>query len=178
LAAIPRELIEQAQARGIDPQVFQSMVLEQIEQQRRQQQQQQQQQQQRSEGGDEQQHPQQQQQQQQQHEQQRTPPPAPRPLVARRVVPTPPPPPRRDDADALNARLLDLLASKTPSAAEVGRLREAFEAVERTLLARWPGARLRLFGSAANGLALSGSNDIDVCLELDGVEDTKEAKGE
>ena len=38
------------------------------------------------------------------------------------------------------------------------------------LQARWPGARVHLFGSVANGLSVRHNNDIDVCLELEGIE--------
>ena len=42
----------------------------------------------------------------------------------------------------------------------------AFESVRALLLARWPGARVHLFGSVANGLSVRHNNDLDVCLEL------------
>ncbi|KAG1670109.1 hypothetical protein FOA52_013685 [Chlamydomonas sp. UWO 241] len=35
----------------------------------------------------------------------------------------------------------------------------------------WPEARVRLFGSAANELCIGNNNDIDVCMELPGMED-------
>jgi predicted nucleotidyltransferase len=43
--------------------------------------------------------------------------------------------------------------------------------VKSLLQARYPGAGVHLFGSVANGLSVRNNNDIDVCLELQGVED-------
>ena len=43
----------------------------------------------------------------------------------------------------------------------------AFESVRSLLQARWPGARVHLFGSVANGLSVRHNNDLDVCLELE-----------
>ena len=48
---------------------------------------------------------------------------------------------------------------------------EAFEWVKSLLQARYPGAGVHLFGSVANGLSVRHNNDIDVCLELEGVDD-------
>lgn len=47
---------------------------------------------------------------------------------------------------------------------------QAFEAVRSLLQARYPGARVHLFGSVANGLSVRHNNDIDVCLELEDVQ--------
>jgi DNA polymerase sigma len=70
-----------------------------------------------------------------------------------------------------------LAAALAPSAEETARHRAAFDGVGRLLNAAFPGARLSLFGSAANGLGVGGANDIDVSLALPGLEDTREAKG-
>lgn len=48
---------------------------------------------------------------------------------------------------------------------------DVFEGVKALLQARYPGARVHLFGSVANGLSVRHNNDIDVCLELEGVDD-------
>lgn len=45
----------------------------------------------------------------------------------------------------------------------------AFDTVRSLLQARWPGARVHLFGSVANGLSVRHNNDIDVCLELEDI---------
>ena len=52
------------------------------------------------------------------------------------------------------------------SAEEQATMMGAFESVRALLLARWPGARVHLFGSVANGLSVRHNNDLDVCLEL------------
>lgn len=57
-----------------------------------------------------------------------------------------------------------------PSAEERATQQAAFGAVSSLLQARWPGARVHLFGSVANGLSVRHNNDIDVCLELEGIE--------
>lgn len=57
-----------------------------------------------------------------------------------------------------------------PSAEERATQQAAFDAVSSLLQARWPGARVHLFGSVANGLSVRHNNDIDVCLELEGIE--------
>jgi DNA polymerase sigma len=64
-----------------------------------------------------------------------------------------------------------------PSAEATAKQQAAFERLVGLLKQKWPEAKVSLFGSAASQLAVSGNNDIDVCLELDGVENTREAKG-
>ena len=54
-----------------------------------------------------------------------------------------------------------------PRAEERAAQQRAFDAVRTLLQARWPGARVHLFGSVANGLSVRHNNDIDVCLELE-----------
>lgn len=51
-------------------------------------------------------------------------------------------------------------------AEEQQRQRKAFERVQEVLTARWPHARVHLFGSVANGLSVRSNNDLDVCLEM------------
>jgi hypothetical protein len=58
-----------------------------------------------------------------------------------------------------------------------GTPRAAFEGIAALLRARYPGAGLSVFGSAANALGIRDNNDIDVSLSLEGLEDTREAKG-
>lgn len=84
----------------------------------------------------------------------------------------------RCDMDFLNAALTSLAESLMPTADERGRWLASFEAVKGVLLTRWPQGRVVLFGSAANGLSVRSSNDIDISLLLDGIEDDVAAKGE
>jgi predicted nucleotidyltransferase len=79
---------------------------------------------------------------------------------------------------ALDASLASLAAGLMPSDQERAAWATAFAAVREVLQARWPDARVVLFGSAANGLAVRGGNDIDVCLELDAAGDDAAAKAE
>jgi DNA polymerase sigma len=78
----------------------------------------------------------------------------------------------------LDSALAALAAELMPSREERAAWASAFEAVRRVLQARWPEARVVLFGSAANGLAVRGGNDIDVCLQLDSAGEDAAAKGE
>lgn len=85
----------------------------------------------------------------------------------------------RADMEALNAALAQLADSLMPTPEERATQQAAFDAVSSLLQARWPGARVHLFGSVANGLSVRHNNDIDVCLELEGIElDDTAAKGE
>lgn len=59
--------------------------------------------------------------------------------------------------------------SPPPPAEERATQLQAFDAVRSLLQARFPGARVHLFGSVANGLSVRHNNDIDVCLELEEV---------
>ena len=52
------------------------------------------------------------------------------------------------------------------------------EQVEGLLKAAWPQAEVILFGSAANGLAVRGTNDLDICLQLPPSFDSQESKAE
>ncbi|WIA17294.1 hypothetical protein OEZ85_014161 [Tetradesmus obliquus] len=88
------------------------------------------------------------------------------------------PPPIRLDLSDLDARLMQLVQQLAPSAEQRARQQQAWAAVQGLLQALWPQAGVHLFGSAANELDIGGSNDLDVCLELEGVEETKEARGE
>lgn len=60
-------------------------------------------------------------------------------------------------------------AAPHPPAEENAAQQRAFDAVRTLLQARWPGARVHLFGSVANGLSVRHNNDIDVCLELENI---------
>lgn len=77
----------------------------------------------------------------------------------------------------LDTSLRALADSLMPTEAERQQQMAAFGAVKATLLQRWPGARVHLFGSVANGLSVRHNNDIDVCLEikLDGSEEEQQA---
>ncbi|KAI8468796.1 MAG: hypothetical protein J3K34DRAFT_386132 [Monoraphidium minutum] len=79
---------------------------------------------------------------------------------------------------ALDRELRELAASLVPPEEEVARHRTAFQGLASLLRARWPGAGVSVFGSAANGLGVRDNNDIDVSLSLEGLEDSREAKGE
>jgi DNA polymerase sigma len=82
----------------------------------------------------------------------------------------------RADMAALDAQLRALAARLAPTPAERAAWDSAFAAVKAALVGRWPEARVVLFGSAANGMAVAGGNDIDVCLQLDAAGDDREAK--
>jgi hypothetical protein len=86
--------------------------------------------------------------------------------------------PPRCDMQKLNESLEDLAESLMPTSEEKGKWQGAFEAVQKVILARWPAGRVVLFGSAANGLSVRSSNDIDVSVQLDDVGDDVAAKGE
>jgi DNA polymerase sigma len=94
----------------------------------------------------------------------------------KRSTPSLPPPIRLDLSD-LDGRLQQLVEQLAPSAEQRQRQQQAWGAVQGLLQALWPQAGVHLFGSAANELDIGGSNDLDVCLELEGVEETKEARG-
>jgi DNA polymerase sigma len=94
----------------------------------------------------------------------------------KRNTPSLPPPVRLDLTD-LDGQLLQLAESLAPSAEQRQRQQQAWGSVQGLLQALWPDASVHLFGSAANELDIGGSNDLDVCLELEGVEETKEARG-
>lgn len=55
--------------------------------------------------------------------------------------------------------------------------RSAFEGIAGLLRSRFPGCGVSVFGSAANALGVRDNNDIDVSLSLEGLEDSREAKG-
>lgn len=83
------------------------------------------------------------------------------------------------DMRQLDAALTQLADSLMPTTEERAQQVQAFEGVRSLLRARYPGARVHLFGSVANGLSVRHNNDIDVCLELESIqgEDTA-GKGE
>jgi DNA polymerase sigma len=94
----------------------------------------------------------------------------------KRNTPSLPPPVRLDLTD-LDGQLLQLAERLAPSVEQRQRQRQAWGSVQGLLQALWPDAGVHLFGSGANELDIGGSNDLDVCLELEGVEETKEARG-
>jgi hypothetical protein len=98
------------------------------------------------------------------------------PLGQKRNTPSLPPPIRLDLTD-LDGQLLQLAERLAPSAEQRQRQQQAWGSVQGLLQALWPDAGVHLFGSAANELDVGGSNDLDVCLEVEGVEETKEARG-
>jgi DNA polymerase sigma len=75
----------------------------------------------------------------------------------------------------VNDALVALAVELMPTEQERLSWQRAFQMTRAALLSRWPGGRVVLFGSAANGLSVRSSNDIDVCLELDavGIDDTE-----
>jgi predicted nucleotidyltransferase len=84
----------------------------------------------------------------------------------------------RCDMNQLNTSLLSLAETLMPTAEERGRWESAFETVKKILLAKWPEGRVILFGSAANGLSVRSSNDIDVSLQIAAVGDDAAGKSE
>ena len=56
--------------------------------------------------------------------------------------------------------------------------RSAYDGIRNLLRSKYPSCGIVVFGSAANALGIRDNNDIDVSLSLDGLEDTREAKGE
>jgi DNA polymerase sigma len=84
----------------------------------------------------------------------------------------------RCDMEKLNTSLVSLAESLMPTAEERKTWQTSFEAVQKVLLAKWPEGRVMLFGSAANGLSVRSSNDIDVSFQLDAVGDDATAKSE
>jgi DNA polymerase sigma len=84
----------------------------------------------------------------------------------------------RCDMEKLNTSLVSLAESLMPTADERKTWQTSFEAVQKVLLAKWPEGRVMLFGSAANGLSVRSSNDIDVSFQLDAVGDDATAKSE
>lgn len=55
--------------------------------------------------------------------------------------------------------------------------RSAFEGISALLRSRWPGCGVFVFGSAANALGVRDNNDIDMSMSLEGLEDSRDAKG-
>ena len=86
--------------------------------------------------------------------------------------------PPRCDMEQFNASLTELATGLMPDEEDKGAWQRAFKQVKDVLQARWPEGRVVLFGSAANGLSVRSSNDIDVCLELDAVGADTAAKSE
>ena len=84
----------------------------------------------------------------------------------------------RCNMDRLNTSLVALAESLMPTAEERGTWQFAFEVVQKVLLAKWPEGRVVLFGSAANGLSVRSSNDIDVSLQIDAIGDDPIGKSE
>lgn len=66
---------------------------------------------------------------------------------------------------------LTLYRSLCPSADESAAAHAAFERVKAVLLDQFPDGSVHLFGSLANGLCITQSNDIDVTLHLDDFHD-------
>jgi hypothetical protein len=64
-----------------------------------------------------------------------------------------------------------------PSAEATAKQQSGFERLVGLLKQKWPEAKGSPFGSAAWKLAVSGVNDIDVILELDGVKNIKKVWG-
>lgn len=88
------------------------------------------------------------------------------------------PPAIRQDMQQLNQHLLLVAEQLAPTAAQRQRQQVAWESVSGLLQHLWPQGEVHLFGSAANGLDIGNNNDLDVCLEVEGVDETREARGE
>lgn len=84
----------------------------------------------------------------------------------------------RCDMARLDASLTALAAELMPTDEERAAWQGAFQQVHDVLKRRWPECRVVLFGSAANGLSVRSSNDIDVCIQLDAVGSDVAAKSE
>jgi len=70
------------------------------------------------------------------------------------------------DLDQLSSKLLDLTSSLVSTPEEKAWHQKTFKQVEQLLLEAFPTSKVHLFGSAANGLSVRHSNDLDICLEL------------
>ena len=84
----------------------------------------------------------------------------------------------RCDMKELNETFLSLAQGLMPSETEKSTWQSAFNAVQKVLLSHWKDGKVLLFGSAANGLSVKSSNDIDVSLQLPAVGDDVTEKGE
>ncbi|GAX84867.1 hypothetical protein CEUSTIGMA_g12288.t1 [Chlamydomonas eustigma] len=93
------------------------------------------------------------------------------PLTARRNAPRQPT--CRASLDVLNRQLVQLAEELSPSNEERRRHQATLEVVRALLIKEWPHAKVHLFGSAANGLSVRNSTDIDVCLEILDVEENQ-----
>ncbi|KAL6780665.1 PAP5 [Auxenochlorella protothecoides x Auxenochlorella symbiontica] len=82
------------------------------------------------------------------------------------------------DLNRLNAGLMTLLQSLTPTTEELAVQDASLQKVTLLLKEAWPGANVELFGSVANGLSVRGTNDLDICMQLPESSDTKESKVE
>ncbi|KAK9809730.1 hypothetical protein WJX73_000583 [Symbiochloris irregularis] len=80
------------------------------------------------------------------------------------------------DAATLNTALHQLVDELKPMPAEVEGRTQAFELVQAVLLARWPEAKVHVFGSSANNLSICNNNDVDMTLELQHLPDAPGAK--
>jgi DNA polymerase sigma len=78
----------------------------------------------------------------------------------------------------LDQQLLLLVDQLSATPEQQQRQLAAWQAVTGLLERLWPEGQVHLFGSAANGLGVGNNNDLDVCLELQEVGDTREERGE
>ncbi|KFM23622.1 Poly(A) RNA polymerase protein cid1 [Auxenochlorella protothecoides] len=84
----------------------------------------------------------------------------------------------KHDLNRLNAGLMTLLQSLTPTTEELAVQDASLQKVTSLLKEAWPGANVELFGSVANGLSVRGTNDLDICMQLPESSDAKESKVE
>ncbi|GIL83276.1 hypothetical protein Vretimale_11362 [Volvox reticuliferus] len=70
------------------------------------------------------------------------------------------------DKPALEEQLHSLVRQLTPGEEELAAHQVALTAVKELVEGHWPHVKVHLFGSAANGLAIAGSNEIDITIEV------------
>ncbi|GLC48346.1 hypothetical protein PLESTB_000086200 [Pleodorina starrii] len=70
---------------------------------------------------------------------------------------------------SLEEQLQNLVRQLTPGQDELAAHQAALTAVSKLVGSRWPAVKVHLFGSAANGLSIAGSNEIDITLEVPGM---------
>ncbi|GIL52912.1 hypothetical protein Vafri_8659 [Volvox africanus] len=70
------------------------------------------------------------------------------------------------DMSALEEQLQSLVRQLTPGEDDLAAHQVALTAVKELVEGHWPHVKVHLFGSAANGLIIAGSNEIDITIEV------------
>lgn len=81
------------------------------------------------------------------------------------------------DMDRLAEDLESMAVEVMPTEEERQKQSRVFDLIHSLLTSAYPNCRVHLFGSAANGLSVRSSNDLDICMELPGCSDN-EQKGD